>query len=562
MQGSHTKPIEPPVEEQTYRSIFDSASDGLIIIDLESGRVVEANPAACAMHGSTREEFIGLLPEAFIHKSHRHIFQNYLREFRSGAVLDTLALHLDRDGSTFHAEWHGTAFSFHDRPCLLGSLRDVSKRIQAEEHLHKQVENRTREQSTLLEISHTLASTLELQPGLILDQLRQIIDYAHAVLFGLTDSTLTALAIRGSPGSSTGRGSPDKESLSQGQYEKAEPFQVRLESTDILATLFNGHQPIRIPDVNSKNPEAYFLHSIFNDKAAFLLDGVCSWMWVPLAVQGRIIGGLGVAHSRRNYFTAHHASLALSMADQVAITMVNAELYEQARALAALQERQRLARNLHDAVNQSLFSAGLIAEVLPRLWERDPNEARQSLEDLRRLTRGALAEMRELLAELRPSVLTDSSLGDLLRQLANAFTGRTNITVAVNSPGDQVLLPDIQVTFYRICQEALNNIAKHARASHVQIDLQYETGEDNSSIPDPHTVFPRAAVVISVEMFIRDDGQGFDPEEVTSAGHYGLSMMRERAEAVGALLTFASQHGHGTKISLCWPGAIPKLEVI
>src|SRR4030067_2954792 len=97
-------------------------------------------------------------------------------------------------------------------------------------------------------------------------------------------------------------------------------------------------------------------------------------MWVPLAVKGRIIGGLGLAHALQDYFTAHHAALALSMADQVAITMVNAELYEQARALAALQERQRLARHLHDAVNQSLFSAGLIAEVLPRLWERDPGE--------------------------------------------------------------------------------------------------------------------------------------------------------------------------------------------
>ncbi len=204
-------------------------------------------------------------------------------------------------------------------------------------------------------------------------------------------------------------------------------------------------------------------------------------MWVPLAVKGRIIGGLGVAHARRNYFTAHHAALALSMADQVAITMVNAELYEHARALAALQERQRLAQNLHDAVNQSLFSAGLIAEVLPRLWERDPVEARQSLEDLRRLTRGALAEMRELLAELRPSVLTDSSLGDLLRQLANAFTGRTNVPASVTIAGEHVLSAEIQVAFYRICQEALNNIAKHAEASQVEIDLQYDTGTAQAS---------------------------------------------------------------------------------
>jgi signal transduction histidine kinase len=241
--------------------------------------------------------------------------------------------------------------------------------------------------------------------------------------------------------------------------------------------------------------------------------------------------------------------------------MVNAELYEHAGDLAALQERQRLARNLHDAVNQSLFSAGLIAEVLPRLWDRDQTEARKSLEDLRRLTRGALAEMRELLAELRPSVLSDSSLGDLLRQLANAFTGRTNIPVSVNIAGEHVLPAEIQVALYRICQEAFNNIAKHAGASRVEIDLQYEAGveQETSSIAYPST--PQGFVVKSVEMCIRDDGHGFDPGELSAPGHYGVGMMRERAEAVGARLTVTSQPGHGTEILLHWPGT-PKQEVL
>jgi len=569
-------PIHSSSQESNwqFQSIFDSVTDGLIIIDLESGQVVEANPAACAMHGYNRKEFIGFLPEAFIHTRSQHIFQNYLRSFRSNTILNTTAVHLCKDGSTFHVEWRGTAFSFHDRPCLLGVLRDVSKRIQAQENLQERFKTRTREQSTLLAISHTLASTLELQPGLILDQLREIIDYNHAVLFGLTDSKLTALAIRGSPGFGTGRGSrsstkaPDINKGGENgssALEKDLSFQIHLEGTDVLKELFNGHQPIRIPDISSPNPAAVFPHSLLNGQAAFLLEGMCSWMWVPLAVQGRIIGGLGVAHERRNYFTAHHASLALSMADQVAITMVNADLYEQARALAALQERQHLARNLHDAVNQSLFSAGLISEVLPRLWKRNPDEARESLEDLRRLTRGALAEMRELLAELRPSVLTDSSLGDLLRQLANAFTGRTNIIVAVNSAGDHILPPDIQVAFYRICQEALNNIAKHAGASHVEIDLQYETGKSDEPgmlqklIPVKQTDFPGVAMVRSVEMFICDDGLGFDPGEITAPGHYGLRMMHERAEAVGAVLTYTSQPGHGTKVNIYWSGH-PKQE--
>jgi two-component system nitrate/nitrite sensor histidine kinase NarX len=240
---------------------------------------------------------------------------------------------------------------------------------------------------------------------------------------------------------------------------------------------------------------------------------------------------VGVAHAERDYFTAHHADLALTVANQAAITLVNAELYERAQTLAALHERQRLAQDLHDAVNQSLFSAGLIAEVLPRLWERDAGEGRRSLEDLRRLTRGALAELRALLAELRPSILTDTDLGDLLRQLGSAFTGRTNIPVAVTVGGQGILPTGVQVAFYRVCQEGLSNIAKHTEASQVAIDLLYDPG--------------------AVELRLSDDGCGFDPAHI-SPGRSGLSMMRERAQAVGAVLSIASQPGQGTELTIRW----------
>jgi two-component system nitrate/nitrite sensor histidine kinase NarX len=220
------------------------------------------------------------------------------------------------------------------------------------------------------------------------------------------------------------------------------------------------------------------------------------------------------------------------VADQAAITMVNAELYGHAQALAVLEERQHLARNLHDAVNQSLFSAGLIAEVLPRLWDRDQAEARRSLEDLRRLTRGAMAEMRALLAELRPSTLTDSDLGDLLRLLGNAFSGRTNLPVAITVVEELTLPAEAQIAFYRMCQEALNNVAKHAKASQVEINLKQEE--------------------TLIELCIRDNGLGFNPESTVTGGHYGLTMMRERAESAGAVLTVTSQPGHGTELTLRW----------
>jgi PAS domain S-box-containing protein len=200
-----------------------------------------------------------------------------------------------------------------------------------------------------------------------------------------------------------------------------------------------------------------------------------------------------------------------------------------------LEERQRLAHDLHDAVNQTLFSASLIAEVLPRVWEKDQAEGRQSLADLSRLTRGALAEMRSLLAELRPSAITDTNLGDLLSLLGSALSSRANIPVAVTGAQKIILPPEIQVAFYRVCQETLNNVAKHAKASRVEIDLK-QNGTD-------------------IELSIRDDGRGFDPFEKTTTarnGHHGLSMMRERAEAVGARLSVTSQPGHGTELSLVW----------
>jgi len=509
--------------EEEYRDIFEAASDGLVIYDMGLDSVVEANPAACEMHGYTRHEFIGLNPAVFMLPESHVLFKEHVRMAEPGSAFESLIVHLRKDGSPFHIEVRRSLINYRGRPCLLSVIRDVSQRIQTEKNLGKQIEVQMREQATLLAISHTLASTLEFQPGLILDQLREIIEYTHCGLFALEDSTLVTLAMRGTP-----------------QLEGSSPFRIHLLGPETLARLFNGHKPIRIADVWSDHPQAQFLRALLNDGAAALLEGMQSWMWVPLAVKSRVIGGLGVAHEQRNHFTPHHADLALSVANQAAITLINAELYGHAQTLAVLEERQRLAHNLHDAINQSLFSAGLIAEVLPRLWERDQAEARRSLEDLRRLTRGAMAEMRALLAELRPSTLTDAELGDLLRLLGNAFTGRTNIPARVAVVGQGVLPAEVQVAIYRVCQEALNNVAKHAAASIVEIHLNHED--------------------TAIELNIRDDGQGFDPAQTTS-GHYGLSMMQERAEAVGAHLSITSQPGHGTELTIRWKEAGKKEDL-
>lgn len=512
-------PGQPSFQEnEQYRSIFNAANEGFIIHDLETGLVIEANSAAYTMHGYTRDEFIGQPMITFIHPDSWHVFNEYLNDFKmNGNLFDILALHKRNNGSTFYAEWRGNAITHQDRPCLMGMVRNISERVRMEQSLLRDAETHAHEQAILLELSYTLASTLEFRPGLILEQLHEMIRYTHGGFFAIEASTLVTLAMRGST-----------------QLEQSAPIHIPLNIPETLAILFNEHQPIRIADIWNNDPQAQFLRLLVGDNAAVFLKGIHSWMWIPLAVRGRLIGGLALAQSKKKYFTTHHADLALRVANQAAITMINAELYRQAQMLAVSEERQRLARNLHDAVNQSLFSAGLIAEVLPRLWDRDQEEARRSLKDLRRLTRGAQAEMRALLAELRPSTLTDSSLGDLLSLLGTALSGRLNIPVTVTVSGEFTLPAKVQIAFYRVCQEALYNIAKHAKASEVEINL-----DKSDSL---------------VELSIHDNGQGFDLGQ-TFSGHYGLSMMREHAEAVQARLSITSQPGQGTDLTIRWTKA-------
>src|SRR5690606_14822246 len=139
---------------------------------------------------------------------------------------------------------------------------------------------------------------------------------------------------------------------------------------------------------------------------------------------------------------------------------------QQARELTIIEERQRLARELHDAVSQSLFSANLIAEALSRLWGRNPENAVEQLSLLHQLTRGAEADMRSLLLELRPENIRRAKLGELLTQLTNALQARKAIaaSVVVNGDDTQSLPEDVHLTIYRIAQESLNNVAKHGKA--------------------------------------------------------------------------------------------------
>ncbi|MCJ7625045.1 MAG: histidine kinase, partial [Anaerolineaceae bacterium] len=217
------------------------------------------------------------------------------------------------------------------------------------------------------------------------------------------------------------------------------------------------------------------------------------------------------------------------------------ELAKQAVETAVIAERNRLARDLHDAVTQTLFSASLLAEALPETWNKNTTEGSNILKELRLLSRGALAEMRTLLFELRPMALAEAKFKDLLNQLAEAATAREGIPIEVHVD-ECALIPEVQVALYRITQEALNNVVKHSRAQKSWIKFEHI-----NSCPNNDT----SGNVERVEMSIFDNGCGFSLDEVTS-NHLGITIMHERAQAIDAKLTINSVPGKGTTVQILW----------
>jgi nitrate/nitrite-specific signal transduction histidine kinase len=332
------------------------------------------------------------------------------------------------------------------------------------------------------------------------------------------------------------------------------PAQLEVGSGGLTGWVADRGEPVLVPDVNAE-PRYVWMQG----------SRTRSELLVPISIKETVIGVLDVQSDRLNAFDHTDLTVLQSMAHQAGVAIENARLYEQAQQAAVVQERNRLARELHDAVTQTLFSASLIAEALPESWDNDPAEGRQLLGELRMLSRGALAEMRTLLLELRPAALIETDLCDLLRQLAEAATGREGIPVTVRIEGHCRPPTEVHVALYRIAQEALNNVVKHAYASQAEIVLRAQASSPppadrtGASQAFPSFAGPVLSAVegateggaMQVDLTIRDDGRGFDPAH-TAPDRLGLGIMRERADAIGATLAIDSQSGQGTTVRVTW----------
>jgi PAS domain S-box-containing protein len=499
--------------EEQQRNIFDAAVNGLIISDLD-GRIVKANPAACAMYGSSPEEIVGLLLTAFVHPTYHKRFEILLESVEAGEPLVMQAEALRQVGTSFYIEIQGSSFSYDGQPHLLTVVRDVTEHVRAQHLLEQRVEERTEELTTLLRVSQQMTSTLDFEELLerVLTEMEKTIQYAAASVLILEDGQLRTVCYHG-PAS----------------QETVARRRVSIDRwSELWATMAKGETLI-IDDIQADTPLAQTYRRVTR-----YLDGdfsyVRTWMGIPLIVGGHTIGALSIEHDQPHAYTSSQATMALAIANQAAIAIENARLYRQAKLLAVMEERQRLARELHDSVSQALYGIALGAHTALALLEREnPARAAKPLEYVLSLADAALAEMRALIFELRPDALEKEGLVAALSRHAEAILARYHLAVETMFCEEPSAPLDVKEALYRLAVESMNNAVKHAQATRISLRLQTQDG------------------IITLE--VHDDGVGFDPQG-EYPGHLGLRSMRERAAQIVAALEIESAPGLGTQVKV------------
>lgn len=390
--------------------------------------------------------------------------------------------------------------------------------------LGAQLENRTQQLSTLQDLSTGLARHTEM--GALVSEalhaLHQTMDYSSAsiwaragldpqqpvVLMGYRSQADELAGVE--PGELTGL------RLSRANLQRYE--QIEADGAAIVE-----NQP--------RQGLLAWLWAMVTDDArtSALYRSTRAWMAVPLKVRDRVLGVLRVDHGTPAYFDAERERLLHAVGSQTALAMRHARLLEQERDVAVVAERNRIARDLHDAVSQTLFAANLLAGTLAR-DDGLSEAARGQVQTLERLNRSALAEMRMMLFELRPDALEGVRLPELLQHAIEALAGRGGVDVTSEIAAEPAPPARHRIEIYRIAQEALSNIGRHSGARHVHVGWTVQAPGQG-------------------RLHIVDDGCGFDPQ-AAKPGHFGLENMHQRAAAIGGTLSLESAVGEGTELRL------------
>jgi signal transduction histidine kinase len=257
-----------------------------------------------------------------------------------------------------------------------------------------------------------------------------------------------------------------------------------------------------------------------------------SFLGVPIRSPDGVLGALYLTDKEvAPEFTEEDERLIEMLAAHASIAIENARLYERGRELTFVEERTRLARELHDSVVQKLFGVVLVAQSAATLLERDPAGAHDQVDKLQELAQDAIQELRSLIFQLRPAAVESEGLAAALAKHVQVLRRVHDQQIELHTAGEPRMRPEIDAEVFRIAQEGLHNALKHAAADHLEVRL--DEGDER------------------LRLTVRDDGVGFEPEAAAHRSRrLGLTSMEERARALGGSLAIDSEPGAGTTIDL------------
>ncbi|MGE5603898.1 MAG: GAF domain-containing protein [Nitrososphaerales archaeon] len=548
---------ELALSAERYSDLYDFAPVGYLSIGPE-GQIIRANLTAGALLGAQREDLVGQFLARFVAPEHRSLLHALRLRLKSPELTESAEWLLQpMEGEAFWARLEIVTREEPVKHILLWQvaisnidaqkraelmlqrlneeledqvarrteqltlsnrhlLEEISLRREAEaelreheEQLERRVEERTRQLGALLNVARHIGASLEINDVLdiIVRELWQLVQYHGCGVFLLHDKVLTLAAYSGPLGS-------------EGLVES----QTTLDDSPLLKEVVTTRSPLIVPDMLAHTPLTLRWHETAGSLQRRLLQRSRAWMGIPMINQGQVMGVLQIDRAQPGYFTEQHSDLVLNLASQAAVAVVNARLYSQAQGTAAIEERQRLARELHDSVAQTFYSIALAAHSAKAQLRRNPDTAEQRLAHIVGLAEAGLTEMKALIFDLQMEGLRRDGLVQALRRHVDALTVRNDIRVHAELDGEPSADLGSKEAIYGIAREALQNVVRHANAT----DLYLKLSHSNDAL--------------SVE--VRDNGTGFEAD-TAGEGTMGLRSMRERASAAGGSVEISSSPGEG-----------------
>ena len=493
---------------ESLAQVVDSSMDGVAALN-QAGRIIYANSAAGGVLGVSLESIVGTDFLAYVLPEDRPRLRPYFADIALRRPGQLRARAMRPDGDVRELDVSHTLIEARGRPVVAVIFRDITET------------NRLRRAATALaQVATNMAVTQPIE-RMLEAVARSVVEATDAVAGGVFllegQRSLRTAGIWGLPA-----GYIDAMDAAAQAGARRPALEAITKQADVIDE--------DLPDRMLSDPAFAPAHSVLRDVPWKLV------VTIPMIHGGRPLGALSAyfrSGQRPNEptMTFLHAIAGLAASSAEIFRLVSASQHQ-----VALEERQRLARELHDSVSQALYGIALGARSARNRLARDPQRAVEPLDYVLSLAEAALADMRSLILELQPEALEREGLVGALAKRAEAIKGRYDIDMRTDLPDEPPIPVGTKQDIYRIAQEALHNLVKHSHAKHASLRLRVDRD--------------------ALTMEVADDGEGFDPSQ-SYPGHFGLPSMRERAESGGGELQIESRPGEGTTVRVRVP--IPAL---